>query len=371
MAKLNGILENLSGSSGNLTFRHGKDGSVVMLQKITSRKPTRTKGAMMAQLPLGNVNAMERLIHDDVQILFEGAPNKVKARGMYISLNLKRRKVYFTKQMRDLRCCVLVEHVVSHGSLPSIGHSLRADNCLVTDIMLANAIDENTTVADFARDVLQSNPGFNSGDTLTCYYFKQMEESSSCCLRVAPKVFRVELDLRNDDLLTRFVAPGFWANREGCLSTAQPLDAAGAVFVHFRPVRDGRLQVSTQTLVCVNPLAEQYMTAEALDAAVESRGGYTDKDSVYDAVVATSEFDVNPSRSHFVLVSSGDESLGTVSTGRGAYLHGTEAVLTAVPKEGAWFVKWTDAQGNTVSCQSVFRLRVLADGLYTAHFAVL
>ena len=77
MARLKGILENLSGSTGNVTFRHEKDGSVVMLQKITSRRPSRSKKAMMAQLPLGNVNAMERLLHDDVVDRFEGAINKV------------------------------------------------------------------------------------------------------------------------------------------------------------------------------------------------------------------------------------------------------------------------------------------------------
>lgn len=373
MARLKGILENLSGSTGNVTFRHEKDGSVVMLQKITSRRPSRSKKAMMAQLPLGNVNAMERLLHDDVVDRFEGAINKVKARGMYISLNLQRRKVYLTKQMKDARSCVLVDHVVSYGQLTPIEHRLGADNTLMSDVRVANDILETTTVADFARDVLRNNAGFNAGDVLAFYFLKQHEEAGSGRLWASAKVCKVVLDPRNGDLLSDYVAPGFWAARGGCLAMAEPLNASAAVFVHFRTLRDGRMLVSTQTLLCVNPVADYYMTAEALDAAVESRGGYTDKAAFLmpSAEASASEFDVNPSRSHFVLVRSSDEALGKVSTGRGSYLHGTEAVLTAVPGEGAWFVKWTDEQGNTVSCQSVYRLRVLSDGFYTAHFEVL
>lgn len=371
MARLKGILENLSGSSGSVTFRHEKDGSVVMLQKINSRKASRTKESMMATLPMGNVNAMERLIHADVQDLFEGGYNKVKARGMYISLNMKRRKVYFTKQMRDMKWCVLVEHIISQGSLPTIGYWLSADNCVVTDVMLNQAIDEGTTVANFAKDVLQANVGFNSGDTLAFYYFEQRQDREFGRLWATAKVSKVSLDPRNDEPLSKYVAAGCWTNREGRLALVEPLAASGAAFVHFRPMRDGQLHVSTQTLLCVNPIAEQYMTAEALDAAVESRGGYTDKPFLMPSAMPASEFDVDSERSHFVIVRSSDEALGKVSTGRGAYLHGSEAVLTAEPNAGAWFVKWTDEQGNTVSCQSVFRLRVLADGLYTAHFEVL
>lgn len=363
--------EIISGSVGEVTYRQGSDGNVYLTSRIRHRKPTRTKGTMMAQLPLGNVNAMERVLHDDVLERFEGATNRVKARGAYISINIRGRKVFMTKQMQQRLSCVLTDHTISVGSLHPIGCRLADDGCACTDIRLLEPITETTTVGDFAADLLRNNPDFRPGDILSFYYLRQIVGQSDGQLSVSAAVCHISLLPSDSTLLASQTAATLWSIDGGCLSVAEPLDGSAAAFVHKRPLADGRMLVSTQSLLCVNPLAEQYMTQDAFEAAVASRGGYTRKEPYLSpAHIANTPFDVNPEVTHFVIVSSSDPTLGTAVTGRGSYIHGTEAVLTAEPREGATFVRWTDHAGTPISDQRVFRLRVLNDGMYIANFEV-
>lgn len=373
MARCKGNVVKLSGSVGGLTYKTMSDGSVCVSQKMSKKKSTRTRANMTQQLPMTNVVALARLLQDDVLDRFEGASNKVQARGRYIGLNLKGPKVYLTQQHRYAGCSVLVSQTISLGSLPPIEHRLDVDGRVVTNIRLSMDITPETTVGELSRDIMMLNPSFALGDRFVLYCFHQHVSTDQANFYVHLQRHILNLDPVSAELLPKQVDSDVLSVRDGFLCMADPLAASGAAFVHFRTLRDGRMTVSTQTLLCVNPVADYFMTAEALDAAVESRGGYTEKDVFLmpSPQASASEFDVIPSQSHFVLVRSNDESLGKVSMGRGSYIHGSEAVLTAVPCEGAWFVKWTDEHGTTVSCQSSYRLRVLADGLYTAHFEVL
>lgn len=366
MARITDKSIKLSGTIGEVTYRTDKQGGTYVVKKKKKHAIPRTHGTMMAQLPMCNVNALERVLHDDVIDRFEKALTKVGARGLYIGTNLSKRKVFLTTNLRDLKACVLVEHTISIGSLKPIGYSLNHKNELVTDIALSISITNSTTIGTFSMDVLTMNPRFRTGDILSCYYFEQYEQLQGTTMTPYVRVSVKRLILDPYDKTPMGLTQ--WVNRKGCLALSEPLNASGAAWLHQRPRAKGKTQVSTQEIVCVNPLAEQYTGNEAFMAAVESRGGFSREKRFLEPQKVTHGVDVNPEKSHYVTTFSNNETLGKIHSGSGIYLHGTEAVLSAQAADRARFLFWKDHLGNIVSTQPVFRRIIVSDESFTAFF---
>lgn len=370
MAKLNAIIP-MSGSIDNVTLRKQKDGSVVASLKISKRRPTRTKGTMRAQLPMGNLNAMARELTDKEswENLMEGCETKRKARGRFIGLNMKRGMVYFTKEQQKNAFCILCSHQISHGSLRSIGQNFLSDNRMTTDIRLTKDIAPQLTQGDFSADLLACNPEFKDGDTLTLYTFQQIGDDEHG-FHVHMDMYPICLNRLSDVPLSKLVNDGLLCRHEGFLTLAAPLSGTGACFV--RRSRDGRGKklVSSQILLCVNPLAEEFSTNEAFEAAVASRGGYTDVPRRFRGAESseTAAEAVQNQQAFYVTVFSNDLNAGHAATGRGTYKAGTPATLTAVPTEGHRFLRWTNQDGEVISTQPVCQVPIDGDAAFMAYF---
>jgi len=366
MATVSGFLHGISGSMDNVTFRHLKDGRTIACKKKQKglQPESRTRKNMPNKLAMVNVMAMLRLMRDDVQEFFEGSLNKSYARGQYVRSNIRENRIFMTKEMKVHQSCILVKQCISHGTLDPINYHLANDNRVVSDIILTQNITPETRLCDFAKDVLDTNPQFMPSDIITLCLFTQNQPDAHGYHTVSAKIVNIPLDTECQDLFPT----NLLCMADGRLALLHTLQNAAVAFVHKRSGSNGTNRASTQWLLCVNPLSEQYSTSEALDAAVESYGGYTDETFLNPGEVAKTPYEPSHDKTHTLTLSSNDDDLGTVSPESGTYTHGDTLTLTALPKTGARFLYWKNSRGDIVSTQTLFPLRILADGTYVAFF---
>lgn len=357
-----------TGSLGNITSRQ-IGGNYYFSEKITRRKATRTECNMRNMLPMGNIMAMLRVLKEYVPDLFEGCPNRQKARGKYVSLNKNRDIVFLTREQQTNFACILAGHQISAGSLTSIAHTLTDNKLVITNIRLSNNITRSTTVKTLSEDILRNNHAFAPGDHLTLYFLQQKGGYASHPPTVKARRIVLELDPRNKTPFSTIDPDGLWCNNQGMLALSEPLAKSAAAFVHSRTDRRDDILVSSQTLLCVNSLIERYSTREAFLNAVESRGGFTNtEDSLTPTFTPETKYDNNPTLSHTVALFSNDDALGSVSPKSGNYLHGDTVTLNATPAEECHFVHWVNNMGVAVSTEAMWKVRITADSAFTAVF---
>lgn len=368
MARFNKQDIDFTGSVGSFTVR-GKGSNKTVSERIRRQTTTRTVSGMKNKLPLNNLIAMRRVLKDDELERFEGFSNKSKSQGQYVKVNAGRGVVYLPKDMLSQGGCVLVGHQVSAGSLPTIGHRYIFGNRVATDIRLSAEIAAETTVGDFAADLLRLNVDFAEGDVLSVYYLRQVEDKASGIPRVVLSRRDIELDSQSQQLLKKVVRMEELCVEDGCLALKKRLTKAAVVFVHKRPMADGTWRCSTQELMCHNSLINKYNTEAAFVAAAQAYGTLVEgKGGEAAHEVTEGEVPQQVNKRHVVTAFSCDEALGSVSGELGVYFHDSQLSLVAVPNEGYRFLHWTDHLGHVVGNEEVLTVRVVANESYMAWF---
>lgn len=259
----------LSGSVGELTFT--KNGDV--RERVRTRKRSVTPKAIRSKITMSSMMAVFSLIKDELLATHEDCPNKGVASNLFVKYNWERTHTWVPKPLADGGACLVIDYQVSHGSLYRIEQQLDGEGRLSTDIRLTADITAATTVGQFAKDLLDNNPHFGKGDVLKLLYLKQIVDGNPPLPRIQYQVDNVCLNPKDDTLLAQVVRSHPWCRRDGCLSLTEPLEAAGAAFIHISQAPGGRRLASTQDLRCRNPLAAPYLTEEAFREAFRSYGG--------------------------------------------------------------------------------------------------
>ena len=168
MAILNGIIKKMTGSAGQLTFKT-VNGQTVVSEKVTVVKNARTAGQQRQRMKWVNIIRMYSGI---VPLLKNGFEKKMAQQSdynMFVRLNSAASPVYLTKPEADGGGCIAAPYQITQGSLPSIvvsGEGAEAK----TDIALGSlTISASTTVAEFAKAVVDNNADFDYGDQISFY----------------------------------------------------------------------------------------------------------------------------------------------------------------------------------------------------------
>ena len=168
MAILNGIIKKMTGSAGQLTFKT-VNGQTVVSEKVTNVKNSRTAGQQRQRMKWVNVIHMYSGIAPLLKNGFEKKMAQQSDYNMFVKLNNSAAPVYLTKTDADGGACIAAPYQITQGSLPSIvisGEGAEAK----TDIALGElSIDASTTVAEFSKAVVDSNPDYDYGDQLSFY----------------------------------------------------------------------------------------------------------------------------------------------------------------------------------------------------------
>lgn len=257
------------GKLGN-TVHYVRDGQQIARTYVDGSciKDAKSEAQMMHRAKWGNIAAVFRSFGGALKESFENKSPGQNDYNCFMGINLVQPGVYLTKQQRQMGGGVAAPYFISRGSLPSIEVT---DG--VTDIAVGDwVMNDTTTVADFAEAVVINNSRyFAYGDQLSCFVVEQLVDAAMGVPRVVSDNRKVVLDPADKTPLRSVIGdhPGF-AVSDGKLALGGSIEGAYA-WVHSRK-RNNKLYVSTQLLVCTNPLYEEYTQTETRLAASRSYG---------------------------------------------------------------------------------------------------
>lgn len=277
MAKVTGQSADLSGKVGSMTYAQTKYGTVVYANRRQPKVPRRSEKQMLIRMQWGNLAAVYRQFHATLKKAYEDATN-MSVYNAFVQANTKMVEVYITKQMRLNGGSVLAPYQISRGTLDSIYFEKNNANRLVTDISLGSlGIDAQTTVADFSRAVMGSNPDWLKGDQLTFFYGRQTIDPVTGVPRAKISGWKIRLDATDQQKLWEVVdALGFSAV-DGCVGMSTVISDGAAAWIHSREDETGQLRLSTQYMYVDSTVLASYQGDAAFEASADSYGGINSK----------------------------------------------------------------------------------------------
>ena len=271
MAILNGIIKKMTGSAGQLTFKT-VNGQTVVSEKVTVVKNARTAGQQRQRMKWVNIIRMYSGIAPLLKNGFEKKMAQQSDYNMFVRLNSAASPVYLTKSEADGGGCIAAPYQITQGSLPSIvitGEGAEAK----TDIALGSlTISASTTVAEFAKAVVDNNADFDYGDQISFYDVLQRVNAETQIPYCQFSASYVVLDKNSTVKLLDQVNKAGFASVGGVLAHGEDEGDGVFAWVHSR-YDNGKTRVSTQFLINNNSLLDDYRSDDAYAEACKSYGG--------------------------------------------------------------------------------------------------
>ena len=179
--------------------------------------------------------------------------------------------VWLTKTIVSSNGGVVAPVQVTQGGLITIGGS-GTGNTITTGLSLGDiTIGASTTIRTFSNAIIENNEGWNDGDQLTIVRLNQVVDAQTNIPRITADIAEVVLDSEDDGtLLGDLIIAGLLDADEGKLIISGV--NGGACAVHSSGEGDN-YDVSSESLIVINPLLTQYTNNTALMAAINSYGG--------------------------------------------------------------------------------------------------
>ena len=277
MAILNGLIRKMSGSTGDFTFKQ-LNGQTVVSEKVTQMRNPRTAAQMQIRTKFTNIVSMYRGIRPLINYGFESKSKGCSDYNMFVRVNMQQTPVYLTKQHVAGGACVAAPYQITQGSLPAIAVTGTGQNG-VTDILLGSlSIIANTTVAQFAKAVVDNNPTYQYGDQITFFMVKQYVNAVTSVPYVVVSSAKVVLDAASDEKLSDVTGSSHgFASIDGKVGHSGNDGDCAYTWVHSRK-SNGKLLVSSQSLLAANTKLAEYQGEMAYSLA---RTSYGITDDVY------------------------------------------------------------------------------------------
>lgn len=270
MAILSGLVSNMKGSAGSLTFRRSS-GRTIVSEKITTVKVTRTELQQRHRTKWANIVQMWKGLSNELREAFSRKLAGRSDYNMFVQVNMQRLPVYLTKQQVTGGACVAAPYQLTQGSLPAIvvtgsGQSASTDIALGSD-----GISASTTVAQFSRSVVTNNTDYQYGDQITYFLVKQLVNADTAIPYCQFFSCKVVLDTEDDRKLWDVVMRNGFSSQDGCLGHSGNDSDCVYAWVHSRKT-NGMVKVSPQTFVNANTLLSEYTGDLAYNLAASSYG---------------------------------------------------------------------------------------------------
>lgn len=269
-----------------LGYARGKVGSLVFARRLGQQvtrayngapRDAATKSQVSQRVRIANVVAMYRAIRSLANHSFEGAKDGQTSYNLFLKANLTDNNVVLTKEAVSLGACVVAPYLVSRGNMPSIIVSgLGAD--AVTNIAVGSlAINESTTIGQFADALVANNPGLNYGDQLTYLSITQSTDANTGYPVAAATIYEVSLQQGDAGILRDYMPEVATTVRNGRLAHGELIANGGFCWIMSRKKADGSLSISTQRIILTSKdVASQYQGATAITKAISSYGFNSD-----------------------------------------------------------------------------------------------
>ena len=378
MGRTTGFLSQTSGKlDDNFQTRQTDHGTFWARNPRKTAKTRRSEKQANTRCQMANASANYRLYNGKLSEAFENKSAGVNDFNSFVQVNYGKTAVYITKQESNSGGCVLANYQFSHGSIPSVGMGLNQNGVLVSDIALGNlVIDANTTVADLTMAILTNNGDhWVEKDQITHFYAEQWIDIEGVP-RATMTAQKVLLNLSDQTKLWNVVSargfssiPSTDSGQGGYyLAMNAALSNSGGSWVHSRTKADGSTQVSTQRLIVVSDILDDYTGYEAMVASAESYGGINTKSAYLNPQSSINELMGNSqSSSNSSSSSSGSSSSNGSSSSSGSNDSSTDSgtddnTVTVAAPMFSGDTQFTESTQVTMSAESGAEIRYTLDG---------
>lgn len=193
----------------------------------------------------------------------------------FMSVNLGKAVIAFTRDEALQGAVVVHDFVVSQGSIPSIDITQSGGKWLTNLSLGALNIDANTTVGEFSDALVAANESVQMGMQLSFVSYQQLTTSAGIP-QCTCGFYEVTLDSADSTPLRDYLPEFCSTTTNGKLSTSTSISVGAFTYI-LSDERSGAVRVSSQTLINNNAsLVAAYSSASQYAKAVDSYGVDTD-----------------------------------------------------------------------------------------------
>ena len=237
----------------------------------------RTPAQMDNRVRLQNVVSVYRAIRAWMAGAFENKKERESDYNAFVSANLASSQVAFTKQQAAAGAAVAAPYQISSGSLGSIEQQV-SESELQTNLYLgALAINNTTTVGNFAEALITNNNNIVQGMQLSLILNIQQVNQATGIPYIITRAYEIVLDAANTELLSTYYPEGLLANGGGANNilyadlSEQGNGAASFILSHTVSATT-RVSEQSMKLYGDRSIYNSYVSAEAISEAVASYG---------------------------------------------------------------------------------------------------
>lgn len=255
-----------------------KVGGQTIAREVASQVSNpRTPAQMDNRVRLQNVVSVYRANRGWMKGAFENKKQKESDYNAFVSANLSRSQVAFTKQQAAAGAAVAAPYQISSGSLGSIEQQV-SESELQTNIYLGElSMTSSTTVGQFASAVISNNNNLVQGMQLSLILNIQSVNQATGIPYIITRAYEVVLDPTNTELLSAYFPDELLASGGGTdniLYADLSKQGSGAASFILSHTVAATTRVSEQSMLMYGSLEvyNSYTSAAAIAEAVTSYG---------------------------------------------------------------------------------------------------
>lgn len=243
-----------------------KDGTVQSALVKASTKKTLTQTYQRLKLP--NLGSFQKASKTALRKAFEDSVINVFAELVRYNATSEMKPVGITKQQKAAGAGIVMPYQITDGELKPITVDGVISNIVINGL---DEIKTTTKIGDFAKAIVENNPGVFEYDDKLCFIeFRQMMNGSIPVISVGYSAVNLVKDCADTFGDLNIDLKGFSIDGDH-LAVNGSAPIGGFAWVHTRKMADGSMLLSKQSIVCNNDaLIERYTSPEALRAAAES-----------------------------------------------------------------------------------------------------
>lgn len=266
-----------TGKLGSMVFYRAGGEQRTRTYVKTVRNP-KTYSQIEQRSQLANIVNLYRVLNVVLEKSFADKKPKQSDYNAFVSRNLNKVRLYFTKEMAAKQACVVAPYQITSGSIATIELTGVGDDA-VTNIGLGARfeITEGTTVGEFSRAILKNNVDIIEGMALSYVSVIQHSGGIDYPPTATANYYQVTIDSTSDKLLYSVMPEQAVAVVNGFLAHGAHVATGGFAWILSKKDENGKLQVSSQSLVINDDETyTYYSSSQAREDAILSYGGQPD-----------------------------------------------------------------------------------------------
>jgi len=277
MSKGNMLMNLAAGKLGSMVFYRAGGEQRTRTYVKTVRNP-KTYSQIAQRSQLANIVNLYRVLRVVLDKSFADKKSKQSDYNAFVSRNLNKVKLYFTKEMAAKQACVVAPYQITSGSIAAIEISGVGDDAM-TNIGLGAGfeITAETTVGEFSRAILKNNVDIVEGMALSYVSVVQHSGGIDYPPTATANYYQVTIDSSSEKLLYSVMPEQAVAVVSGFLAHGAHVATGGFAWILSKKDESGKLQVSPQSLIINDDETYTYYSSDqAREDAILSYGGQPD-----------------------------------------------------------------------------------------------